>query len=177
MLAGMEAAGVAIDPRELHAIGREVDEAAARLQRRIYDFAGEDFNIGSPQQLGRILFEKLQIPGGKKTKTGWATGVEVLAVLAREYPICSLVLDWREVTKLKNTYVDVIPAWWTRATAAFTRHSIRRRLQRAACRRPIRICKTSPCAAISAGASVARSSRASATTFCWRPTTAKSSCA
>jgi DNA polymerase-1 len=110
VLAGMEAAGVAIDPRELHAIGREVDEAAARLQRRVYDFAGEDFNIGSPQQLGRILFEKLQIPGGKKTKTGWATGVEVLAVLAREYPICSLVLDWREVTKLKNTYVDVIPA-------------------------------------------------------------------
>jgi DNA polymerase-1 len=109
VLAGMEAAGVAIDPRELHAIGRDVDEAAARLQRRIYDFAGEEFNIGSPQQLGRILFEKLQIPGGKKTKTGWATGVEVLQVLAREYPICSLVLEWREVTKLKNTYVDVIP--------------------------------------------------------------------
>ncbi len=109
VLAAMEAVGVAIDPRELHAIGREVDEAAARLQKRVYDFAGEEFNIGSPQQLGRILFEKLQIPGGKKTKTGWATGVEVLQVLAREYPICSLVLDWREVTKLKNTYIDVIP--------------------------------------------------------------------
>jgi DNA polymerase-1 len=109
VLARMEAAGVAIDPRELHAIGREVDEAAVRLQKRIYDFAGEEFNIGSPQQLGKILFEKLQIPGGKKTKTGWATGVEVLQVLAREYPICALVLEWREVTKLKNTYVDVIP--------------------------------------------------------------------
>ena len=56
-----------------------------------------------------MLFDKLQIPGGKKTKTGWATGVEVLQGLAREFPICALVLEWREVTKLKNTYIDVIP--------------------------------------------------------------------
>jgi DNA polymerase-1 len=109
VLARMEAAGIAIDPRELQAIGVEIDATAARLQKRIHDFAGEEFNIGSPQQLGKILFGKLQIPGGKKTKTGWATGVEVLQGLAREYPICALVLEWREVTKLKNTYVDVIP--------------------------------------------------------------------
>ena len=80
------------------------------MQRQIYDFSGEEFNIGSPQQLGKVLFGKLEIPGSKKTKTGWATGVEVLQGLAREYPICALVLEWREVTKLKNTYVDVIPA-------------------------------------------------------------------
>jgi DNA polymerase I len=110
VLAAMEAAGVTIDSRELTAIGEEVEAAAARLQRRIYDFAGEEFNIGSPQQLGKVLFGKLGIPGGKKTKTGWATGVEVLQGLAREYPICTLVLEWREVTKLKNTYIDVIPA-------------------------------------------------------------------
>ena len=109
VLAKMEAAGVTIDPRQLHAVGEEVDTAAARLQRRIHDFAGEEFNIGSPQQLGKVLFGKLGIPGGKRTKTGWATGVEVLQALAREYPICALVLEWREVTKLKNTYVDVIP--------------------------------------------------------------------
>jgi DNA polymerase I len=109
VLARMETAGISIDPRELQAIGKEIDVAAAGLQRRIYDFAGEEFNIGSPQQLGKILFGKLQIPGGKKTKSGWATGVEVLQSLAREYPICALVLEWREVTKLKNTYVDVIP--------------------------------------------------------------------
>jgi DNA polymerase I len=109
VLAKMEAAGVTIDPRELHAIGDEVEATAARLQQRIYDFAGETFNIGSPQQLGKVLFGKLGIPGAKKTKTGWATGVEVLQGLAREYPICALVLEWREVTKLKNTYVDVIP--------------------------------------------------------------------
>jgi DNA polymerase-1 len=109
VLAKMEAAGVTIDARELHTIGDEVEAAAARLQQRIFDFAGETFNIGSPQQLGRVLFGKLEIPGGKRTKTGWATGVEVLQSLAREYPICALVLEWREVTKLKNTYVDVIP--------------------------------------------------------------------
>ena len=109
VLAKMESAGVSIDVKELEAIGQEVDAAAARLQQRIHDFAGEEFNIGSPQQLGKVLFGKLGIPGGKKTKTGWATGVEVLQGLAREYPICSLVLEWREVTKLKNTYIDVIP--------------------------------------------------------------------
>ncbi len=109
ILAKMEAAGVAIDPSELVVLSREIDEAAARLQQRIYDFSGETFNIGSPQQLGAVLFEKLQIPGGKKNKTGWSTGADVLHALAREYPICSVVLEWREVTKLKNTYVDVIP--------------------------------------------------------------------
>jgi DNA polymerase I len=110
ILAGMEAAGVAIDPAELRVIGAEIDVTAARLAQQIFDFAGESFNLASPQQLGNVLFGKLQIPGGKKNKTGWATGVEVLAGLAREYPICALVLEWREVTKLKNTYIDVIPA-------------------------------------------------------------------
>ncbi|MGC1382009.1 MAG: DNA polymerase I, partial [Candidatus Baltobacteraceae bacterium] len=109
VLAKMEEAGITIDARELEIVGAEVEAAASRLQRQIYDFAGEEFNIGSPQQLGKVLFGKLQIPGGKKTKTGWATGVEVLQGLAREYPICALVLEWREVTKLKNTYIDVIP--------------------------------------------------------------------
>ncbi len=109
VLAAMERAGIAIEPSELHRLGSEIDGAVERLQKRIYDFAGEAFNIGSPQQLGNILFGKLQIPGSKKTKTGWATGVEVLYALAREYPICALVLEWREMTKLKNTYVDVIP--------------------------------------------------------------------
>jgi DNA polymerase-1 len=109
VLTKMETAGVTIDLRELAIVGAEVEAAAARLQKRIHDFSGEEFNIGSPQQLGNVLFGKLLIPGGKKTKTGWATGVEVLQGLAREYPICGLVLEWREVTKLKNTYVDVIP--------------------------------------------------------------------
>jgi DNA polymerase-1 len=110
VLAKMEWTGVLIDPRELEQLGREIDAAAARLQREIFDLAGEEFNIGSPLQLGNVLFAKLCIPGGKKTKTGWATGVEILQGLARDYPICGKVLEYREVTKLKNTYVDVIPA-------------------------------------------------------------------
>jgi DNA polymerase-1 len=109
ILAKMEWTGIAIDPTELHVLAGEIDASIARLQKQIYDFAGEEFNIGSPQQLGNVLFGKLQIRGGKKNKTGWATGVEVLQGLAREYPICGLVLEYREVTKLKNTYVDVIP--------------------------------------------------------------------
>jgi DNA polymerase-1 len=86
-----------------------VDAAVARLQAEIYAAAGEEFNIGSPQQLGTILFEKMALPNGGRTKTGWATGVEVLQPLARDHEIVAKVLEYREVTKLKNTYIDVIP--------------------------------------------------------------------
>jgi DNA polymerase-1 len=109
ILAKMEWTGVLIDPTELKQLAKEIDKSVERLQREIYDLAGEQFNIGSPQQLGSILFGKLCLPGGKKTKTGYATGVEVLQGLARDYPICAKVLEYREVTKLKNTYIDVIP--------------------------------------------------------------------
>ena len=110
VLAKLEWTGVAIDPAELRRLAGEIDKSIVRLQREIYDLAGDEFNIGSPQQLGNVLFEKLCLPGAKKTKTGWATGVEILQGLARDYPICAKVLEYREVTKLKNTYVDVIPA-------------------------------------------------------------------
>ena len=109
ILAKMEWTGVLVDPTELKSLAKEIDASVERLQREIYDLAGEPFNIGSPQQLGNILFGKLCLPGSKKTKTGWATGVEILQGLARDYPICARVLEYREVTKLKNTYVDVIP--------------------------------------------------------------------
>ena len=109
IIARMELAGIALDVEELASLGKEVDAMTVRLQKQVYDFAGEEFNIGSPLQLGNMLFGKLQIPGGKRTKTGWATGVEILGGLAAEYPICAAVLEWREVTKLKNTYIDVMP--------------------------------------------------------------------
>ncbi|HEY0799165.1 MAG TPA: DNA polymerase, partial [Candidatus Baltobacteraceae bacterium] len=109
ILAAMEAAGIAVDLTQLTELRSQVDAAVVRLQDEIYDLASETFNIGSPQQLGTILFERLKIPGGARNKTGWATGVEVLAGLARDYPICAKVLEYREVTKLKNTYIDVIP--------------------------------------------------------------------
>ncbi|MBV8602820.1 MAG: DNA polymerase I, partial [Candidatus Eremiobacteraeota bacterium] len=110
ILARMERVGIALDPAELERMAGEIDAAIARLQDEIYEIAGESFNLGSPQQLGHVLFEKLAIPGGKRNKTGWATGIEVLAALAREYPICAKVLEYREVSKLKNTYVDVLPS-------------------------------------------------------------------
>ena len=110
LLAQLEWTGILVDPSQLETLARIMESDIARLQREVYDLAGEEFNIGSPAQLGNILFGKLCIPGGKKTKTGYATGVEILAGLADEYPICARVLEYREVTKLKNTYIDVIPA-------------------------------------------------------------------
>ena len=109
ILAKMERRGIMIDPRELQVLSGEIETAAKRLADEIFELAGAEFNIGSPQQLGTVLFQQLKLPGGKQTKTGWATGVEVLQTLSRDHPICAKVLDYREVTKLKNTYVDVIP--------------------------------------------------------------------
>jgi DNA polymerase-1 len=110
VLAKMERAGIKLDPRELSKMSQEIDATLVRLQDEIYALAGETFNIGSPQQLGRILFEKMGLPGGKKTKTGWATGIEILQGLSRTHPICARILEYREAAKLKNTYVDVLPS-------------------------------------------------------------------
>ena len=109
ILARMERTGFAVDPAALDELSREVDGASARLQEEIYAAAGGPFNICSPQQLGTVLFERLGLPDGGRTKTGWATGIEVLQPLAREHEIVAKVLEYREVTKLKNTYIDVIP--------------------------------------------------------------------
>ncbi len=109
VLAKMEEIGIRVDPHALEELRSELDARIRELTEAIYAQAGESFNIGSPLQLGQVLFERLGIPGGKKNKTGWATGVEVLQSLARSFPICAQVLEWREVSKLKNTYVDVLP--------------------------------------------------------------------
>jgi DNA polymerase I len=109
VLSKIEQAGVALDPNALIDLRAEVDAIVERLQSEIYALAGETFNIGSPQQLGRILFEQLNLPHGGRTKTGYATGVEVLHGLGKSFPIAAKVLEYREVTKLKNTYIDVLP--------------------------------------------------------------------
>lgn len=109
VLAKLERAGVALDPAALVGLRERCDADVARLQSEIYELAGETFNIGSPQRLGRILFDKLNLPSGGRTKTGYATGVEVLHGLAKSFPIAAKVLEFREVTKLKNTYIDVLP--------------------------------------------------------------------
>ncbi|MBK9964736.1 MAG: DNA polymerase I [Holophagales bacterium] len=113
VLARMERTGIAVDPATLAALSVDLGARLASLEKEIHGAAGEAFNVGSPPQLGRILFEKLQYPVLKKTaKTkSYATGSEVLEELAVRGvgPLPGLVLEWRELSKLKGTYVDALP--------------------------------------------------------------------
>ncbi len=102
----MERAGIAVDADALKAYGKELGEKIAELEQKIYESAGEVFNINSPKQLGVILFEKLQMPNGKKTKTGYSTAADVLEKLAPSYPIVAQILEYRQLAKLKSTYAD-----------------------------------------------------------------------
>ena len=106
VLAEMELAGCRVDARALAAFGELLSARAGEIQQRIYDMAGEEFNINSPKQLGQILFDKLGLPHGKKTKTGWSTNADVLEKLRYEAPIVGAVLEYRQLTKLKSTYAD-----------------------------------------------------------------------
>ncbi len=106
VLAEMEIAGIAVDAEKLAAVGGQLDEMARGLEARICEIAGGDFNVGSPQQLSEVLFERLELPRGRRTKTGWSTGAAVLEELADDYEIARLVLEHREYAKLKSTYVD-----------------------------------------------------------------------
>ncbi|MEQ1665697.1 MAG: DNA polymerase, partial [Bdellovibrionales bacterium] len=109
ILYSMESRGIKINAEELKAQSLTLNVDIEALEKQIHSLAGESFNISSPKQLGAILFEKLKIPSVKKTKTGFSTGSEVLSKLAPEFPICELVMNYRELTKLKSTYVDAIP--------------------------------------------------------------------
>ena len=105
-LADMELEGVRVDAQALKVYGEQLVGRIEELEQSIYRQAGEAFNINSPKQLGVILFEKLQMPNGKKTKTGYSTAADVLEKLAPEYPIVSDILEYRTLTKLKSTYAD-----------------------------------------------------------------------
>lgn len=112
VLAAMEQEGVNLDTVYLKKLSDELSTDIEGLEKKIYETAGESFNLASPKQLGDILFDKLKIGGKKqkKTKTGqYATGEEVLSYLAAENPIVQDILDWRQLVKLKNTYVDALP--------------------------------------------------------------------
>ena len=110
VLAAMEKTGVKLDPAILEEIGKDLESWIARLTEDIYQLAGEKFNINSPKQLGIILFEKLGLPASKKTKTGYSTNAEVLEGLALEHEIAVKILAYRQMTKLKNTYIDGLSA-------------------------------------------------------------------
>ena len=106
VLYDMERLGVLIDKDELIRYGKSLTEGIERLQTRIYEAAGEEFNLNSPKQLAEVLFEKMQLPGGKKTKSGYSTAADVLEKLAEEYPIVADILEYRTLAKLKSTYAD-----------------------------------------------------------------------
>ena len=109
ILAGMEFAGVAIDTELLAELSADMEKTLAALTRKIHKEAGQEFNINSPKQLGEILFDKLGLPVVKKTKTGASTDSEVLQELAETHPLPREILKFRELSKLKSTYVDALP--------------------------------------------------------------------
>jgi DNA polymerase-1 len=113
VLADMERAGIKIDPDLLRKLSNDFAQEQVKLEKQIHKLAGEEFNIGSPKQLGDILFGKFSLPGGRKTKTGaWSTDVDVLEeVAAQGHDVAKKVLDWRGLAKLRGTYTDALPGY------------------------------------------------------------------
>lgn len=105
VLVAMEREGVKLDIDGIKAFGEKITEKAEKISREIYEYAGYEFNIGSPKQLGSVLFEKLKLSSAKKTKTGYSTNAEVLESLMDKHPIIPLITEYRALTKLQNTYV------------------------------------------------------------------------
>lgn len=108
ILAEMEARGIGVSRSELQDFSKGLSVEIDKVQTLVYELAGKSFNIGSPKQIGEILFEEMGLPG-RKTKTGWATGAEVLSELAPTVPLAGEILTYRELTKLKSTYADALP--------------------------------------------------------------------
>ena len=111
VLYAMEKKSILAKPAALNAYGEALTGRISELEQKIYDGAGTEFNINSTKQLGEILFEKLSLPGGKKTKTGYSTAADVLEKLAGEHPIVADVLEYRGLAKLKSTYADGLAAF------------------------------------------------------------------
>ena len=111
VLYDMEKEGIMVKPDELKAYGEALNGRIIELEESIHKAADAEFNINSPKQLGEILFEKLQLPGGKKTKTGYSTAADVLDKLAPDYPIVADILEYRGLTKLKSTYAEGLAAY------------------------------------------------------------------
>lgn len=111
VLFSMEEEGIRVNPEALKDYGEALSGKITELEQEIYSEAGCEFNINSPKQLGEILFEKMGLPGGKKTKTGYSTAADVLEKLSGEYPVVKLILEYRGLTKLKSTYADGLAAY------------------------------------------------------------------
>ncbi|PIQ82163.1 MAG: DNA polymerase I [Candidatus Omnitrophica bacterium CG11_big_fil_rev_8_21_14_0_20_64_10] len=109
VLAGMERRGIAVDPKHLAVLSKEMERTLKTLTGRIEKLAGESFNINSPKQLAQVLFDKLKLPVIKRTKTGPSTNEEVLLRLAKKHPLPEAILEYRELAKLRSTYVEPLP--------------------------------------------------------------------
>ena len=111
VLYDMEREGILVRPAELKAYGEALTGRIEELEQKIYEQAGTEFNINSPKQLGEILFDRLKLPGGKKTKTGYSTAADVLEKLSADCPMVADVLEYRQLAKLKSTYADGLAAF------------------------------------------------------------------
>jgi len=109
VLAKMEMAGVALDVRHLESLSSECHKKMDGLRQELFKLAGEEFNLNSPKQLSHVLFEKLQLPAVKRTKTGFSTDEEVLTRLAQKHELPALLLEYRQLAKLQSTYIDALP--------------------------------------------------------------------
>ena len=130
VLARMEGRGIAVDRAILSRLTGDFTQRAAALEAQAYELAGQNFNLGSPKQLGEILFDKMQLPGGTRTKTGaWSTGADVLEGLAEQgIPLPRTIVDWRQLTKLIGTYTDALPNYINQRTGrvhtTYSQHSV-----------------------------------------------------
>lgn len=109
LLAEMEQLGIGMDKSVLFEFSSMLQSRIEETAAKVYELAGRQFLIGSPKQLGEVLFDEMGLPAPKKTKTGYATGAEILSTMAADHPIAAEVLTWRELTKLKSTYADALP--------------------------------------------------------------------
>ncbi|WP_395646808.1 DNA polymerase I [Terricaulis sp.] len=111
VLAGMEANGIKIDPQMLSRLSGDFAQRMLQYEQEAYGLAGREFNMGSPKQLGEILFDEMKLPGGSKTKTGaWSTDASILEDLAEEHELPRKLLDWRQLSKLRSTYTEALQA-------------------------------------------------------------------
>ncbi|MEO5807057.1 DNA polymerase I [Devosia sp.] len=130
VIARMEARGITVDKQILARLSGDFAQRAAAFEAEAYELAGSNFNLGSPKQLGEILFDRMKLEGGTKTKTGaWATGADVLEDLAlKGVPLARTIVDWRQLTKLKSTYTDSLPEYINQRTGrvhtTYSQHSV-----------------------------------------------------
>ncbi|MEQ1770704.1 MAG: DNA polymerase I [Devosia sp.] len=130
VIARMEGRGISVDRSILSRLTGDFTQRAAALEAEAYELAGQTFNLGSPKQLGEILFDKMALPGGTKTKTGaWSTGADVLEGLAEQgIPLARTIVDWRQLSKLIGTYTDALPGYINQRTGrvhtTYSQHSV-----------------------------------------------------